>query len=68
MPDLVKPATGLPHNDFWRAHNNHRRPHDDVVMMLVSRVSATSSVGDKAAAGGEECGNGNQMQDFFHIL
>jgi len=61
MPDLMNPAPGLSHDDFRRAHDHYRgahhdyrRPLDDWVMMFISRVPATTAVGDKASGGGEE--------------
>lgn len=66
MPLLMKPAPGLLHDDFRRAHHkfrgthhDYRRSHNDCVMAFVSRVSvpAPSAIGDKAAGGGEEGDN-----------
>jgi hypothetical protein len=61
MTDLTKPVPRLPHDDFWRSHDNfrrvdnhHRRSHDHVVMMVVSRVFAPAATRKNAAGGGEE--------------
>ena len=48
------------HDNFWRAHNHYRRPDDDFVAMLVSRVIAPAppAIRDEASGGGKEAGNG----------
>ncbi len=60
MPDSIKSAPGLPHNDFRRAHHQDRRPHDDFVVVFVSRVPATPVVGYNASGGGEKGGDANK--------
>jgi len=48
------PKPGSPHNDFWRANHQDRRTHDDCVAVFVSRVPATSVVGNNTSGGGEK--------------
>ena len=66
MPDLMKSAPGLPHDDFRRAHDHFRdahdhcgRSHDDCVMMFISRVPVPAAIRNKATGGGKEAGNGD---------